>query len=135
MNHLCDIWEKYTYQDPVTGEVRDSWIVLHEDVYCDIKPLSARQFVQSKADQTDISTRITIPFISGITEEMRIIGTCDCHADRVYSPKGVLEDHITGSEYLTLPCSYKVRDFDPIDIIVVSGGINVVNSGEQVISP
>ena len=135
MNHLCDIWTKSELQDPVTGEMRDVWFILHSDVWCDINPLSARDFVQSKADQSGISVRVTIPWISGITEENRIIATCDCHADRVYSPAGALEDNITGSEYITLPCSYRVRTYDEdYADIVVNAAVYVVNNGIQVIN-
>jgi len=109
MNHLCDIEEKITAQDTVTGETTNTWSAVHSDVYCDIEAVSVRDFIQSRSDQSEIQARITLPYLTGIDSSMRIVGKCGCHLGRIYNPGGVLEDIITSQEYLTLPCSLGVN--------------------------
>lgn len=109
MNHLCDIEEKTQTQDSVTGEVTDTWAVKCSDIYCDIEALSVKDYLQSMADQSEISVRITLPYLTDIDPKNRIVGKCGCHCGKIYNPKGILEDNITGQEYLTIPCSQGVN--------------------------
>lgn len=116
MNHLISIEQGTKTQDPLTGEVTVTWTSFKDDVFCDIEALSVKDYIQSRANQADISVRVTIPFIRGldsmgdIESNMRLVGQCACHQGRIYNPKGVLEDNITGLEYVTLPCSQGVND-------------------------
>lgn len=109
MIHLCDIEENVITQDPITGEMVNDWQVLHENIFCDIVPLSVKDYIQSHADQSEISVRVKLPYLPGIDDKMRLVAKCGCHTGKIYNPAGVLEDHITGQEYLTLPCSQGVN--------------------------
>lgn len=110
MIHLVDIEHKTQTQDPVTGEATETWTKLHRDVYCDIKPLSVRDFIQSRADQSEISVRIVIDAFTGLDPTMRLVGVCGCHRGKIYNPEGFLEDPGTGQEYITVPCSQGVNN-------------------------
>lgn len=117
MNHLVNIEQRGPdTKDPTTGAAVPNWIPFKVQVFCDIEALSAREYLQSRADQSEVSARITIPFIRGLDSvgdvefNMRIVGVCKCHEGRIYNPKGVLEDNITSQEYVTLPCSQGVND-------------------------
>lgn len=116
MNHLIDIEQKINTQNATTGANTVSWSVFQADVFCDIEALSVKGYLQSRADQSDVSVRITIPFISeldsagNVNSTMRLVGKCGCHEGRIYNPVGILEDNITGQEYITLPCSQGVNN-------------------------
>ena len=107
--HLVNIEQNTPIQDMGTGEMVPDWNVLHENIYAAISPLSVRGYLQSKADQSDVSVRIEIDYISGLDSSMRIVGACGCHSGKIYNPTGILEDDITGQEYLTIPCSQGVN--------------------------
>ena len=110
MIHLVNIEQKTNTQDPVTGSITESWAVLHENIYCDIEPLSVKDFIQSRAIQSDVTVRIKLPYLTGLTSDMRIVGQCGCHSGKIYNPQGFLEDAITGQEYITAPCSEGVNE-------------------------
>ncbi len=117
MNHLVDI--EYLVElddpDPQTGERVSEWQTFKANVFCDIKASSVKSYIQSRAEQSDISVQIKIPFIRGldsigeIESNMRLVGVCGCHEGRIYNPKGILEDNMTAQEYVTLPCSQGVN--------------------------
>jgi SPP1 family predicted phage head-tail adaptor len=89
-----------TIQDPQTGEVSNVWQLMGE-AWAAIEPLSAREFIQSQAVQSEVMARIIIRRQNFIpTHEMRIV-----HGVRVYNIEGVLEDKDSGLEYWTLPVS------------------------------
>lgn len=110
MNHLIRIERKTQTQDTVTGVITETWATFKNDVPCDIVALSVKDFIQSQADQSEIQARITIPYISGLDATMRIVGLCGCHENRIYNPRGILEDDITSREYITLPCAYGTNE-------------------------
>lgn len=109
MIHLVDIEQQIQTQDSVTGEITIAWTAFKSGVFCDIAPLSVKDFIQSQSIQSDISVRIKLPYLTGLDASMRIIGKCGCHLDKVYNPKGFLEDPDTGQEYITVPCSQGVN--------------------------
>lgn len=90
-------------QDPQTGEVAKTWTTV-ATVWAAIEPLSAREFIQSAASQTEISARITIRYRAGLTADMRLL-----HGAKIYNPKGFLADPDSGLEYMTIPCSQGVN--------------------------
>lgn len=69
-----------------------------------IEPLSAREFVQSAAGQSEVTARITI--------RTRDILATDRIAYRgvVYNIRGVLPDKESGLEYITLPVGTGVNE-------------------------
>lgn len=107
--HLVDIQRKVQTQDAETGAMSESWENVYTNIFAAIEPLSVRGYLQSKADQSDVAVRIEIDCLPGLDASMRLVATCNCHTGRIYNPVGILEDQVTGQEYLTLPCSNGVN--------------------------
>lgn len=108
--HLLDIQKKVQAQDPQTGALSISWVNVYSEVEASIEPLSVRAYMQSKAEQSDVSVRIEIGWMPGLDASMRLVGTCGCHLGKIYNPAGLLEDPETGQEYITFPCSQGVNE-------------------------
>lgn len=108
--HAVNIEHAVKAQDPNTGAETETWEVLHGGVWCDIEPLSVKDYLQSKATQSEISVRVVIRHIAGLDASMRLVGACGCHAGKIYNPSGLLEDMDSGIEYITMPCSQGVND-------------------------
>lgn len=96
-------------QDSLTGEVTRSWTTTHSNIPASIEALSVREFLQSRADQSQVTARVMIRRLAGLTASMRIVGTCTCHSGRIYNPQGWLEDNVSGLHYLTAPCTEGVN--------------------------
>lgn len=105
LRHCVDIQDVSYEQDSETGEMTPTWSTAHAQVWCSIEALSVRDFIASQAAQSEVVARITIRHIAGLTDTMRLVAVCGCHAGRIYNPAGWLEDPNSGSEYLTAPCS------------------------------
>jgi SPP1 family predicted phage head-tail adaptor len=90
-------------QDPTTGEIEREWVLV-ATVWAAIEPLSAREFVQSGAGQSQVSARITLRYRSDLNATWRIV-----HGSRIYNPEGVLADKDSGLEYVTVPVSEGVN--------------------------
>lgn len=99
LRHKVSLQDYVERVDPSTGAREKGWVEVAK-VWAEIAPLSARDFIQSAALQSQVTTRITIRHRNGVTPSMRII-----HRDKVYSITGVLADKESGLEYLTLPCT------------------------------
>ncbi|MYZ41415.1 head-tail adaptor protein [Achromobacter sp. KS-M25] len=99
LRHRVVIQRQQNTQDPDTGDLTTTWVDL-ASVWASIEPLSAREFVQSSATQSNITARVTIRYRKGIDATMRIL-----HREKIYGIEGVLADKDSGLEYLTLPCS------------------------------
>lgn len=85
--------------DAATGARDKAWVEVAK-VWAEIAPLSARDFIQSAALQSQVTTRITIRYRENVDASMRI-----AHRGKIYDIAGVLPDKDSGLEYLTLPCS------------------------------
>jgi SPP1 family predicted phage head-tail adaptor len=110
LRHIVNIQSLTNTQDVVTGEVTQTWVNTHIGVRASIEPLSAREFIQSRTDQSAISVRITIRYLSGLDASMRILGGSGAYDGRTFNPQGFLEDKKSGMEYVTIPCSEGVND-------------------------
>lgn len=110
LRHRVHIQSPVRTQNSTTGEFTTSWTTVHADVPCSIEPLSVKDYLQSKADQSEIKFRIVLRWLSGVTPDMRILGACGCHFNRVFSPQGWLEDKESGMSYLTAPCTEGPND-------------------------
>ncbi|MCQ4105159.1 phage head closure protein [Erwinia persicina] len=104
LRHRITLQHKVSVQDQLTGAVNTEWRDLKK-VWADVAPLSAREFIAAQATQAEITTRITIRYLFGLTNANRIV-----FRDRIYNIEGVLPDSVSGREYLTLPCSEGVND-------------------------
>lgn len=96
-------------QDPNTGEVSRSWQAV-DTVWAAIEPLSAREFIQSAAGQSEITARLVIRFRSDVLATDRLVHLVNGVAGKIYNPAGFLADKESGLEYLTMPCSEGVND-------------------------
>jgi len=101
-----DVW-----QDPETGATHQVWVEVGT-VWAAVEPVSAREFMQSRAMQAEMSARIVIrpPSEFEINATMRAVHTRIGRPDVIYSIHGALPDLDSGLEYLTLPVSTGVND-------------------------
>lgn len=91
------------YQDE-NGETRQDWVEV-ATVWAGVEPLSAREFMQSQATQSQITARIVIRYRDGLDASMRLVHVRTGRPDVVYNPAAFLSDVDSGLEYLTAPCS------------------------------
>lgn len=105
LRHRVNIQVHEDTQDSNTGEMIVGWTNLYTNVPAKIEPLSVREFLQSRADQSQVSARITIRYRAGLDASMRIV-----HGTTIYNPAGFLADPKSGLEYLTIPCSQGVNE-------------------------
>lgn len=96
-------------QDPNTGETRQEWTEV-ATVWAAIEPLSAREFIQSQAIQSQVTTRIVIRYRDGLHAAMRLVHVRTGRPDVVYNPAAFLADKDSGLDYLTVPCSQGVNE-------------------------
>lgn len=96
-------------QDPVTGEIPREWQRVAE-VWCEIAPISGREFIMSQAIQSQVTARLTIRYRDGIDASMRAVHVRRGRPDKIYSIRAVLPDQESGLEYLTLMTSEGVGD-------------------------
>lgn len=99
-----DVW-----QDPQTGATRQEWTLVDE-VWAAIEPMSAREFVQSQAMQSQVTTRIVIRYRDGMHAAMRLVHVRTGRPDVVYNPAAFLADKDSGLDYLTAPCAQGVNE-------------------------
>lgn len=103
LRHRVSIERSTRIQDPTTGAMTETWSEIAE-VWAAVEPLSAREFVQSAAGQSEVTARITIR-TRDIQATDRII-----HRGTVYNIRGVLADKDSGLEYITLPVGTGVNE-------------------------
>lgn len=103
LRHRVSIERITRTQDPVTGAIVETWTEIAK-VWAAVEPLSAREFVQSAAGQSEVTARITIR-TRDILATDRII-----HRGTVYNIRGVLADKDSGLEYTTLPVAAGVNE-------------------------
>lgn len=103
LRHRVSIERVTLTQDPVTGAMVETWTEISK-VWSAVEPLSAREFVQSAAGQSEVTARITIR-ARDILATDRII-----HRGKVYNIRGVLADKDSGLEYITLPVGTGVNE-------------------------
>lgn len=105
LRHRVILQKPVSVQDQQTGEQVQTW----EDVsslWSSIEPLSAREFVVSQAEDSKVTTRITIRYRNDINAAMRFYHAAK---DAYYNIEGILSDKDSGLEYITCPCSEGVR--------------------------
>jgi SPP1 family predicted phage head-tail adaptor len=101
LRHRITIQQPAITQDAQTGEITEGWSTFAANLPAAIEPLSARDFIQSAAMQSEITTRITVRYLAGIKPAMRIV---DAATGSIYNIRGVLSDKDSGRAYITMPC-------------------------------
>ena len=86
-------------QDPETGDIVSTWVVLQSAVPAGVEPVSGREFMASAATQSRISTRITVRY-RDVNSSDRIV-----YRGHIYNIEAVLPDKVSGLDYLTLMCT------------------------------
>ena len=99
------------WQDPLTGATHREWQEV-ATVWAAVEPVSAREFMRSRAMQAEMSARVVIrpPSEFEIDATMRLVHTRIGRPSVIYNIHGALPDLDSGLEYLTLPVSTGVND-------------------------
>lgn len=71
LRHPLKIEAYQTVQDPVTGEMTQSWVEL-ATVWAAIESVSGREFMAASAEQASTTHRITIYYRDDLTPAMRL---------------------------------------------------------------
>lgn len=100
-------YPEYT-QDATTGENTLAWVEAAH-VWASIEPVSAREFVESQATQSQVSARIVIRSRPDVAASWRAVHYVNGLQGKVYNIHGVLADRESGLEYQTLVCSAGVN--------------------------
>lgn len=95
-------------QNTTTGEISREWQTV-ATVWAAIEPLSAREYLQSGAKQSEMSARIKIRYRAGLTADMRFVHVVNGVDGAIYNPAGILPDLNSLQEYLTIPCGQGVN--------------------------
>lgn len=104
LRHRITLQKPVKVQNPETGSVENIWQELAQ-LWAEVSPLSAREFVAAQAMQNAVTTRITIRYRQDIEPKYRIL-----FRGKIFNIEGILSDPKSGLEYLTLPCSEGVDD-------------------------
>ncbi len=104
LRHRVQLQHQVHGQSPETGAQVVSWEPL-ADVWAEVTPVSAREFVAARAVDSEVTLRVKIRYREGVTDKCRVI-----HRGKILNIHGVLPDPVSGLEYLTLPCSEGVND-------------------------
>ncbi len=97
MRHAVTIEAPTKTQDS-TGSVVQSWDTF-ADVRASIEPISGREFFAASQVQSNVSTRIRIRFLDGVTPKMRVL-----HGADYYDIQAVLPDDRSGRHEMQLMC-------------------------------
>lgn len=108
LRHRIDIEQRTEYVDTNGDTVKD-WVPYLSNIAAEIVPLSAREFIESGARQSEVTARITIRYRPGIDAKMRCVHTAK-GVRTVYNIVGILRDPGSGLRWLTLPVSEGVND-------------------------
>ena len=105
LRHRVDIQRLATpVVNPETGARRRDWLPFATSLPADVAPHSGREFVAAQALQAGVTTRITIRWMPGVVESMRVL-----HEGAKYNIKAVLPDP-TFRHHVTLMCEAGVKD-------------------------
>jgi len=83
LRHYVTLERQTTTQNNI-GEPIVTWIEF-APTYAKIEPLTGREYFSAKEKQNEVTTRITIRFVDGVTEDMRVN-----HNGRIYEIDAVL---------------------------------------------
>lgn len=107
LRHRVTIQSRQNVQDPITGESVVVWTDAWVNIAAAIEPLSAGELIAGQAQRSEVTARITIRSLAGLTAEHRLL-----HNGRVFNLAGAIPDPDSGQEWMTLPCSEGVNDGD-----------------------
>lgn len=98
MRHTGTI-EAPTKSQDSTGGIVNSWATFADGVRAAIEPISGREFFSASQVQSNVSTRIRIRYLDGVTPKMRYV-----HGEDYYDIQAVLPDDRSGRHEMHLMC-------------------------------
>lgn len=104
LRHRIQVQRKLESRDPESGDVIVRWVDFAK-LWANVEPVSVREFLSSRATQSEIVARITVRYRDDLLPTMRIQ-----YRGKIYNPEGWLPDKESGLEYMTAPCSAGVND-------------------------
>jgi SPP1 family predicted phage head-tail adaptor len=96
LRHKIQLQSQQQTQDSQTGEITVAWVT-YAEVWADVVPMSAREFIQSDSKQSEVRGRIVIRYRSDVDASHRAV-----HRGKYYNLLGVMPDEESGKEHLTL---------------------------------
>lgn len=103
LRHRIKLERQIETQDMTTGEIVTSWQTIGE-VWADINPLSAREYIQAQAWQGELTAKVVIRYRPDIKAGDRF-----SFRGNNYYIKAALPDNDSGLQHITLMCSQGVR--------------------------
>lgn len=97
-------------QDPLTGDVVQTWTAVYADLPAAIEPLSARELLAAQAVQAQVVARITLRALPNIDAACRFVALTAPYAGRIYDIAGALEDKASGQQHITFAVSEGVNE-------------------------
>jgi SPP1 family predicted phage head-tail adaptor len=70
LRHRVTIQEKVDSRDSYGGE-RETWVDIAE-VWAEVEPLVGREYLESRQESAEITTRVRVRYRAGIRPEMRV---------------------------------------------------------------
>jgi SPP1 family predicted phage head-tail adaptor len=94
------------------GEFIKEWqdVFPNAEIYASIEPIRVREFIQSAAVQSELTTYMTIRYRDGLSAAMRVVHLKYGAPFKIYNPAGWRPDPDSGMEYLVALCSEGVND-------------------------
>lgn len=103
LRHRVELQRSTPGQDPHTGAPIEDWQTFAE-VWADVAPLSAREFLAASAEQSEVQNKITIRYRDDVDATCRVL-----HRGKWFAIQGVLPDAESGLEHLTIMASEGTR--------------------------
>jgi SPP1 family predicted phage head-tail adaptor len=100
LRHRVTFQARQNIQDPVTGETIIAWVDAWTNIAAAIEPLSARELIAAQAQHSEVSARIIVRPLPGLSAQHRVL-----HNGRTYNIEGVIPDPDSSQEWVTLPVS------------------------------
>ncbi|WP_288078389.1 phage head closure protein [Pseudomonas sp.] len=87
LRHPIDIEKRSYRQDPVTGEMLETWASLARE-WARAEGISGKEFVAAGAQQSTTTVRVTLRYRADLTTSMRFR-----HVGKIYNIKAILPDN------------------------------------------
>lgn len=101
--HAITIQNPLNTKDSNGEDIRD-WVTLYENVPAALRPVSVRDLIAAKANQSEIKGRFVIRNRAGLEDNQRVI-----YRGKAYDIAGWLPDPESGRDYVTAPYSEGVN--------------------------
>lgn len=104
LRHVIKIQQQTQNRDDFGG-IEVVWTDIFPKVYARYEPLSGRELFANGQMQSEVTTRFIIRYRDGVDTKQRIL-----FKNRIYNIHAVVEDNVSGLEWITLHCSEGLND-------------------------